>query len=225
MQRKIVFSIGEYYHVYSRGVEKRIIFIDESDRKRFLALLFVSNSVETIHLSDHGSEATTIFSLQRSSTLVDIGAYCLMPNHFHILLYEKMQDGISLFMKKLLTSFSMYFNKKYERSGPLFVKPFKAAHVTEDKYLKYLFSYIHLNPAKIVEPAWRDLGVRDLAKVKKFITDYAYSSLQDYTVDKKRIQHQVINKGAFPEYFASGSDPDLYEWLSYGSEEHVKESP
>src|SRR3989344_5942831 len=148
--RKQSFVAGEYYHLYNRGTEKRIIFLDEKDYERFLFLMYICNSIKSIILRDVDE------NFERGETIVDIGAYCLMPNHFHILAYEKMEGGISQYMRKLLTAYSMYFNKKYKRTGKLYSGVFKSIHANSDRYLKYLYSYIHLNPAKLINKNWRE---------------------------------------------------------------------
>ena len=94
----------------------------------------------------------SLLDLPRKETLVDIGAYCLMPNHFHLLIRETAEGNISRFMLKLQTGYPMYFNKKYQRTGALFEGKFKAKHITNDNHLKYLFAYLHLNPVKITDP-------------------------------------------------------------------------
>ncbi|MEK7140271.1 MAG: transposase, partial [Patescibacteria group bacterium] len=109
MSRNFVFSEEEFYHCYGRGTEKRKIFLSKKDYERFLNLLFVCNSTKTIHLSDFKEKSfNEIFLLPRENTLIEIGAYCLMPNHFHFLLKEKQKDGISLFMQKTITAYTMY---------------------------------------------------------------------------------------------------------------------
>lgn len=157
-----------------------------------------------------------IFTLDKSSTLVDIGAYCLMPNHFHLLIREKTEGGITKFMSKLSTAYSMYFNNKHDRTGGLFEGRFKATHVDTDEYLKYLFSYIHLNPVKIIDPKWKEDGINDRNEAKQYLLDYTHSSYQDY-LEIQRKESQIINKGAFPEYFSSYIDFEQFidEWLAY----------
>ena len=153
MNRKINFAVGEYYHIYARGNNRREIFNNDRDRWRFLVLLYVANHSGEIHLSDHvGTKTPELFNLPADKKLVDIGAYCLMPNHFHLLIKEKIEGGISKFMQKLLTSYSMYSNKHYSQSGGVFERPFRAQYVDDDTYLKYLYAYIHLNPIKISDP-------------------------------------------------------------------------
>jgi putative transposase len=161
-----------------------------------------------------GLSFTDFFDYKVEETLVDIGVYCLMPNHFHLLIKEKTENGISLFMKKLLTAYSMYFNKCNKRSGRLFEGPFLATHANTDNYLKYLFSYIHLNPVKLIDPLWKEVGIKDLIKANKYISKYIYSSYLDYTGIERR-EHKIINRTAFPEYFLDSQDFDKFinEWL------------
>lgn len=127
--------------------------------------------------------------------LVNIGAYCLMPNHFHILVHEKSEGGISKFMLKLSTAYSMYFNKLNDRSGALFQGPFKAKHADNDEYLKYLFAYIHLNPLKIIDPNWRNYGAIDRSKAESYVKNYPYSSFGDYF--KKEINSPTLQSTVF----------------------------
>ena len=122
MTRKISFSVGEYYHLYNRGVDKRNIFANKNDYGRFTALLYLCNSSKPINISKHFDRKRSfqeLFVVPRKNTLVEIVSYCLMPNHFHILVYEKRESGISRFMQKLSTAYSMYFNVKRGRTGGL----------------------------------------------------------------------------------------------------------
>lgn len=216
MSRNIVFSTEEYYHCYSRGTEKRKIFLDMGDYKRFIHLLFVCNSTKKIHLSDYKKKSfVEIFEINREETLVDIGAYCFMPNHFHLLLKEKEDGNISLFMQKLMTAYTMYFNKKYERTGSLFESKFRAQHVSKNRYLKYIFSYIHLNPIKLIDAHWKENGIKNKIQTKKFLQQYKYSSYLDY-MGENRAQKIILNYEAFPEYFPSKKDfeQEIFDWIS-----------
>ena len=145
MTRKIEFSVDEYYHLYNRGTDKRKIFTTSGEYSRFLILLYLCNSNTSVDVGDYVRQGLTlseIYGKEKGKELVSIGTYCLMPNHFHILIREKIKGGISLFMQKLQTAYTMYFNKKHERNGSLFQGTFKAEHITKDTYLKYLFAYI-----------------------------------------------------------------------------------
>ncbi|MCX6752252.1 MAG: transposase [Candidatus Nomurabacteria bacterium] len=205
--RKQVFAPGEYYHLYNRGTEKRTIFLDEQDHKHFLFLMYICNTAKSIELRNIGE------NFDRGETIIDIGTYCLMPNHFHILVHEKIEHGISKYMLKLMTSYSMYFNKKYERTGKLYESVFKSIHANSDNYLKYLYSYIHLNPAKLIDKNWKENKNRNVANLLKYVFSYSYSSLKEYK-DKK---FKIINPSQFPEYFKNPDDhkKELFEWLNF----------
>lgn len=216
MERKVIFAPDEFYHIYNRGVDKRIIFSDRRDRERFLKILYLANSSKPVNFREQVDKKSTaeVFSLVRGETLVNIGAYCLMPNHFHLLMQEKHSGGISSFLKKLTTSYAMYFNKRYQRTGRLFENTFKSSHVDEDRYLKYLFAYIHLNPVKLLEPSWKEKGVQNLPATKKYLAVYADSSYLDY-LNHDRPQKTIINQDSFPEYFILPSDFSSFinDWL------------
>ena len=223
MQRKFDFSIGEFYHVYNRGNNKSNIFTTVADYDRFVLLLYVANSINSVHISNLSYQGRTLINvvktIDRKETLVDIGVYCLMPNHFHILIHEKYENGISLFMQKLATGYSMFFNNKYERTGGLFEGKFKAEHADKDNYLKYLFAYIHLNPVKLIEPKWREVGVTNMVRVKKYLKEYKYSSYIDY-LGGDREEKLILNKEAFPEYFEELKDFEdfINEWIDHNKE-------
>jgi putative transposase len=219
MQRKNEFAIGEYYHLYNRGVDKRVIFNNPSDYWRFLALLYLGNSQKEVCLGDYSKEERQLINLfneKNDKKLVSIGAYCLMPNHFHLLVREEMENGTSTFMKKLLTSYSMYFNKKYERTGTLFEGRFKSKHIGEDRYLEYLFSYIHLNPLKIIDHDWRENLNFDKTKAKNFLDNYRYSSYQFYC-NKKHPENKILGAYNFPTYFENRNSFQVFidNWLNF----------
>jgi len=207
VQRMTPFVTGEFYHLYSRGVEKRIIFLDAQDYQHFLYLMYVCNTEKSIKLRDIGK------NFDRGETIVDIGAYCLMPNHFHILVHEKVQNGISDYIRKLLTAYSMYFNKKHERTGRLFESVFKSEHIDGDNYLKYLYSYIHLNPAKLRDKNWRENKNRNTNSLLDFVCKYRYSSLLEY-LDHK---YKILDPEKFPNYFLNPEEhrKELFDWLSF----------
>lgn len=217
MQRQHDFSVGEYYHLYNRGVEKRNIFIDKKDWERFLKLLYVANSDVPFRFTDIKDQ--TIDIIERGNPIIAIGAYVLMSNHFHILVKEINQNGLSTFMEKLATSYSMYFNKKYERVGPLFQGRFKSEHINRDEHLKYLYAYIHLNPVKIIEPGWQEIGIKNKERALKFINQYHYSSYEDYC-SIKRQENKILTKDQFPKYFSKIHDFKTYvhDWLTLKEE-------
>lgn len=123
-----------YYHIYNRGVEKRNIFLDPQDYSVFLH--YLKKYLDPASGSDPKSLANE----------VDLLAFCLMPNHFHLLIKQSKKDGITKLMRAVTTCYVMYFNEKYQRVGTLFQGKYKAALVLEDIYLLHLTRYIHLNP-------------------------------------------------------------------------------
>lgn len=214
MYREFKFAPDEYYHIYNRGTDKRDIFTNTADYTRFVESLYLFNSEERIVLKMVSKKDR--FSYDRGETIVDIGAYCLMPNHFHLLIRARNDEGISSFMKKLQTAYSMYFNKKYRRSGSLFQGPFKAQNIKRDEYLKYLFSYIHLNPIKIIDPEWKYKGIRDLLEAKTYLNSYKHSSYPDYLVNGRK-EAGVLNRAIFPDYFENTKNFDdfINFWLTF----------
>lgn len=225
MLRKVEFAPGEYYHLYNRGTDRRKIFLLERDWLRFQVLLYVANNTEVVHISNYeslrqGRSLMKMFDINRPATLVDVGAYCLMPNHFHLLVKEKMDGGITTFIRKLLTGYSMYFNIRHHRTGALFESRFRAQHVADDQYLRYLFAYIHLNPVKKLDPKnWKDKVIPNPTKALKFLETYHYSSFP-YYLGQKRPENVIINPADFPGYFAGVNDFKNFikDWAEYEPE-------
>ncbi len=208
--RQFAFLPGNFYHVYNRGNSKQNIFHDPYDYKRFLALLFVSNSAEAFKLYF----VKEPYELERGQRLVAVGAYCLMPNHFHILLTPLVEKGVSIFMKKVMTGYSMYFNNRYERTGGLYEGRFKARMASDDVYLKYLYAYIHLNPIKLIQSDWKERGIVDVKTAKSYLNGYEYSSYLD-CVGQYRKEQGIIDQKPFPQYFESTKDfeRNIFEWF------------
>ena len=225
MSRNISIAPGEFYHLYNRGTEKREIFSSEADRKRFIALLYLCNTAEPVHIdgikkSRGSTSLEMLLEMEQGETLIDICAYCLMPNHIHLLVREKEEQGISRFMQKLMTGYTMYFNKLHDRTGSLFQGKFKATHADDDRYLKYLISYIHLNPVKLLEPKWKESGIRNRKSAEEYLHTYHYSSYPDYA-GTSRVESKILNKEALPDYFDGVRDfkTEISDWLSFTQKE------
>ena len=213
--RETDFAQGEYYHIYNRGNSKQKIFQNREDYLRFISLLYISNSNESFNLYDLNRDTNfNVYEIERKNLLVAVGAYCLMPNHFHILITEKAEGGISKFMQKLSTAYSMYYNKKYKRTGGLFEGKFKSQHVSADQHLKYLFSYIHLNPIKLIQKDWKEKGIKNKKEAIDYLNKYFYSSYLDF-IGEKRIQNKILNIEEFPKYFPNKTSflKEIFEWL------------
>lgn len=142
-----------YYHVYARGNSRGKIFLDAADYEMFIKLLKRYLSAEEAR-DPYGVSYPNFYNK------LELVAYCLMPNHFHLFIYQHQSGAMTGFIRSLLTSYSRYFNKRYQRSGPLFESSYKASMISDDSYLQHISRYIHLNPRQ-----WRS---------------HEYSSLQYY---------------------------------------------
>ena len=217
---------GEYYHIYNRGNSKQKIFLDEDDYNYFIKCLFCCNTYKNfIFREDIIKQNINAFDFDREETIVSIGAWVLMPNHFHLYiitshksdLWRKIEKNrISEFMRKVSTAYAKYFNAKYNRTGGLFEGKFKSVHIKNDNQAKYLFSYIHLNPIKLIDSKWKVDGIKDIKKSLEFLIKYKWSSYQDYH-HNNRLQFKILDLNNFPKYFSSIKDFDkeIILWLSY----------
>ena len=213
--RKDSFTVAEFYHIYNRGVEKRNIFLNDSDRWRFLTLLLVlqgDNLVPQIgRLVPHvkhlvldkqlDMDKNDIFKDILSTRQVELVCFCIMLNHFHLILHEIKEGGISSFMQRLGDSYTKYFNMKYERSGHLFEGVFQSRHIDQNEYLTYLSAYIHMNPREL--RAWHNKE-----------SQYPWSSFQDY--EKKNRWGQFLNPSIVTNQFQQE------EYRNFVTESNIK---
>lgn len=151
---------NSYYHLYNRGVEKRPIFLDEQDYNVFNSYLETYLLPKDLnHLNDllgngnpkEKDTARKLLRLNNFSDEINLLAYCLMPNHFHFLIYQTTANAIDKFSNSLFTRYCMYFNRKYKRIGPLFQDLYKAVSVTSGEQLLWLSRYIHRNPLDLLQ--------------------------------------------------------------------------
>lgn len=153
--RKTIFTTGEHYHIFNRGVDKREIFSDVKDYERFLLSMNLLNDqndgamIEWRDFSKNNSKTTfedfLKLSFRKKTKLVEIVAYCLNPNHYHFILEQISERGIEKFMHKIGTSHTKHYNDKFERNGSLFQGPYKAIMIDSDEYLLYLSAYVNNN--------------------------------------------------------------------------------
>jgi putative transposase len=216
----VPFIEAENYHLFTRGTDKQIVFRSKDDYERFMILLLLCNSLDGVKFENllkkyRGLPSLQIFKNEKSAeTLVDIIAYALMPNHIHLIVHEKKSGGISKFMLKLMTAYSMYFNKKYERSGPLFTRPFRSRHIDSDEYFRWVFAYVLLNPLELVEGNWKERGVVNASRAGEFLRTYLYSSYPDY-LQEQRPESQIISRGVLPlDVSTLRTLDDVFELLS-----------
>lgn len=190
--QKPPFVNDEIYHIYNRGVEKRKVFSNEKDYLRFIHDLFEFND-EAAALSSNIRFACRFPSKINTShfsscleveppnmrkprkTLIEILIFTLMPNHFHLLVKQKKENGIVRFMQKLGTGYTLYFNQKYDRVGSLFQGRFKAVLVEERPHFDHLPFYIHFNPLELMKK-----NTDSVAQMTEFLEKYRWSSFPDY---------------------------------------------
>lgn len=176
--RPVILATDEIYHVFNRGVEDKIIFQDKRDNERFIKTFwyYQKKGVPTRFSFKNDLSSEKFASLEN---LVEIIAYTLMPTHFHFLLKQKKEGGITTFIRKLLDSYTRYFNVRYKRLGHLFQGPFKAVRIEDDNQLMHVSRYIHLNPLV-------DCLTLDLRK-------YPYSSYSEYLgLENDECQKEIV---------------------------------
>ncbi|QQG45490.1 MAG: transposase [Candidatus Sungiibacteriota bacterium] len=203
----------KYYHVYNRGVEKRDVFLNNSDYHRFLYLLFACNdTAQLLNSQFHYRGPTSIVNKERDQ-LVDIICFCLMPNHYHLILKPRKENGMPLFMQKIGTGYTMYFNTKRQRSGVLFQGGYKSILIDNEGYLSHLTRYIHLNPAELIEPKWKKVGILKAKETHKFVKEYKWSSYRDY-LNTPHFPH-LLNVELIKELFLPKQEYEsfVHEWL------------
>ena len=180
-KRSVPFTIGEWYHCYNRSIENRIAFENPRDYQRFLELLYLANDDFPLRRDDIGvRKFEEILRIPRGKKLVAVGAFCLMPSHFHLVLREVTEGGITSFMRKIGTAYTLYFNARHDRVGNLFLKPFQSRYVSADRSFQNLISYVHSNPTVLYEPAWKTGHVVDHQFLEEHLVAYPYASLGAY---------------------------------------------
>ncbi|MEK7107209.1 MAG: transposase [Patescibacteria group bacterium] len=169
----------ELFHLLNRGVDKRKIVMDDSDRARFIHDLFAFNDSNIVlHVSQSARKLEILPSPR--DLLVHIHAFCLMDNHYHLLVSEAQENGISLFMQKLNMGYTKYFNERYDRTGTLWQGKYKRIQIERDAHYMYIPFYIHLNPLDYVNPEWRLGNVKNVKECLRALRSYRWSSHLDY---------------------------------------------
>jgi REP element-mobilizing transposase RayT len=230
--RETTFVEDEYYHLYSRGNSKQKIFLDDKDQERFLKLLYLCNSKQRIDFqNDIIKQKIDAWDFEKGKSIVNIGAWVLMSNHFHLYITPKTNawrsstssssNAVTYFMHRVLTAYAKYFNTKYKRTGSLFESKFKSVHISKNTQAKYLFSYIHLNPLKLINSNWNKNGNKaSVLKFINFLDSYKWSSYLDY-LEVVRPENKIINRIDFLDYFESKNSfqKEIFDWIKIKIEE------
>lgn len=196
--RKEKFVPEEYYHIYNRTISNYLVFNNEANAKRLLQAFLFANSTKSSEAfeclrnnnsakptSDVGSGSGLLNKaleiLKQGEKLVDLLCYAIMPDHYHLLLKERKEDGIITFVHRCNISISKYINIKSNRKGPLFESRFKSKHVNSNDYLVHLSAYIHLNPLDVISgKEWREHKLTNWGDVRKQLLDFPWSSLKSF---------------------------------------------
>jgi len=184
------FVNGEIYHIIVRGIASQKTFLEEKDYLRYLFSLYEFNDKKiTIREYSYreaipvvmrdGFPVLFIKEEKSGESLIEILSFCLVPNHIHLLVRQITNNGISLFFQKM-GGYSSYFNKKYQRFGGLFQRPFKAIHIKTEDQLLIVITYIHLNSIDLIEPNWKSEGISNPQKAMEFLESYFWSSYPHY---------------------------------------------
>lgn len=211
---------GNIFHLLNRGVEKRKIFLTNTDYVRFAHNLNdfndETNAGQSYYVrrkqSKHGANPTHI----ERKELVDIFCWALMPNHPHVLVVEKKIGSAGVFSRKIFGGYTMYFNEQNKRSGVLFQGRTKIIRVEQPAHFLYLPFYIHLNPLDLFQPNWKEDGIKDVNATIKFLEEYRWSNLRDIIgVGNGEFAH-LTNKKLFFEMFNTNAEQykkDFREWI------------
>jgi len=214
----------DFFHILSRGIEKRKIFLDKGDYFRFIHDLYEFNDEEPseayksfkrkfldVQHPDIGNKERV---RKKRKLLVNLHAFALMPNHYHLLLSPLSDGAITLFMRKLNGGYARYFNQKNERKGPLFESRFKSILVSNEKHFIHLPYYIHCNPLDLKMPEWRKREIKSYKEAIEFLRSYRWSSHIDYIGEKNF--PSVTQRESFLEYFGGedGYKNSIKSWLN-----------
>lgn len=211
--RKESIVTGEYYHVYSRGVDRRRVYEDDSDYERFVRGMIVFNDSTRAC-----SELRNLRSRPSRSKypLVKIISYTLMPNHHHFLLQQIVDGGIAHFMQRLGAGYACYFNRRYARTGRLWESEYKAVHIETDAQLVHVSRYIHFNPLKLYFPKWKICGVPSWGAAQNALVSYAWSSYRHFLGVE---QNKAVDADVLTKMFNDSGDYKnfMLEWVIHNT--------
>ncbi|HEY4527194.1 MAG TPA: hypothetical protein VJK53_05130 [Candidatus Paceibacterota bacterium] len=192
----------ELHHVLNRGVEKRNIFMNSADYARFVHDLYEFN--DPAPAPEYSRRDNVGFTKSHTrEPIVDIHGWTLMRNHYHLVLSERVEGGLSFFCRKLNVGYANYFNEKYERSGSLFQGRTKKILIESDAHFLYILHYVHLNPLDYLEGAgaWRHGQIENYERALAHLSSYKWSSYSDYCGRKNF--PSVIQTDLFADVFGN----------------------
>lgn len=232
--RAVQFANDEVYHTIFRGIDNMLLFKDLDDHFRALFSIYEFNDRNPATIQkrrkarqafkkavSRGPTSTQLEFVDERGRLVDVLAFCLMPNHIHLLLKQIEDEGVQKFMVKIGSGFGGYFNRKYQRKGYVFQNRFQAVHVKDDRQLLVAANYIHANPISLIEPNFKEMGIRSHSpeQVMEFLkTGHRWSSFPDYTGLKNF--PSVTERSFITEMMGGQAGPEnnLMDWILHKKE-------
>ncbi len=215
--------VGDIYHICNRGIRKEKIFDTESDYFRFVLNLYrLNNKGESLRIN---SSRKSIDSYPEQNKIVEVLKWTLLPNHYHLLLYEKVDGGVLEFVKRFGNSFTKYINIKREKSGYLFQNRAKIIQIKSDKHFLYIPFYVDLNLLDLIYTK-KENKKKDIKKSLDFFKNYKWSSFRDYFGNQNSPFSKIINKDLFYETFDVNPETyqeELCEFLKGDEYETLKE--
>ncbi|MEK7137994.1 MAG: transposase [Patescibacteria group bacterium] len=209
--RKEPFGIGDYVHVYNRGNKKLPIVKDDKDRQHFIQILFYFNTEQTPPNPFHDLKKLRLNlnwliwpeHWKPRKPIVNILAFILMENHFHLILEEVVENGIAKFMQRLGTGMTMYYNKRHQETGALFQGSYKAKIIDNDVYLKYINIYIQIKNCFELYGGGFEKAMKEFDKAYVWATKFPYGSLSHY---QNKMSSTILDKELFYKLFKSTKD-------------------
>lgn len=223
---------NEIYHVIVRRIEGNLLFVDTDDYFRGIFSLYEFNDARPVEIKKRREDRkqgkqegdpVSFSDNDNREKLVEILAFCLMPNHLHLLLKQIADNGITKFMNKFGAGYPAYFRRKHTETGSpspvnkgyFFQGRFVSVHMENDTQLKTVFAYIHTNPISLVEAGWKERKVNDFQKASEFIKNYKWSSYGDYLGIKNF--PSLINKDLMLKIMGGQKECESFadDWINF----------
>jgi len=222
--RKEQFINGEIYHLVLRGIDDNLIFKDVNDYYRGIFSIYEFNTTKPVTIQYRRKVRARIkkeldrgpSSIQdERDKLVELWCFNFMPNHIHLLARQIKDGGITRFMSKIGTGYGGYFNRKYRRRGYVFQNRFLSVRIKNEEQLKTIFVYIHTNPIALIEPHWKEIGIKNPKKAAEFLENYKWSSYLD-CIGKKNFP-SVTDRGSILKIMKGkkGCKNFVNSWIKY----------
>lgn len=223
--RKEKFANNEIYHIILRGLDDNLIFKDINDYYRGIFSIYEFNNAKPIEIRKRrqarrkekkkasGDPMSAPFD--KRDKLVEIFCFCFMPNHIHLLIRQLKENGITKFMRKVGAGYARYFNSKNKRRGYVFQNSFRCIQIKDDNQLRIIFNYIHANPISLIEPGWKEKGIKDTKEAVVFLEDYKWSSYKDYLGENN---FPSVTERKFMSDFMGGLEGSkiaIKDWIEY----------